>query len=619
MLRMLAVILLAAPAIRAGVLRVVFEGAVTEQRWPLKEIDAALPADWSPFEYLVLEMKASSPQRFELRIHTAEGTRTQRLHPFPGVWIRAAVPLRYYTRIEREGHDLASVHNKPRATFWINVSGAVGPLKTVEALGVAMPNPVGRPVLEIRSVRLAREDPGDAVLEDGPVVDQFGQWIPADWPGKARSIEELRKHWDAEERTLGPGDFDLCPYGGYRRTKAKATGFFRVEQVDGRWWFVDPDGHLFFSTGVDVITPYSATRVEDRENFFAALPPPDLRPSMRTGGRAATAASFYSWNLLRRFGSEWRQKWVEMTLRRMQAWGFNTIANWSDPALGAARRIPYVVTLRGWGIEAAPLGMPDVYSPEWAAQVEKAAAEQCAPRRDDPWVLGYFVANEPPWPGRESLLADMILEGPPTAIQRELKTFLAEGDTPERRRAFVLRAFERMLEIIHSAIRRHDPNHLSLGIRFGGRPADEVVRAARVFDVYSHNVYDYVPEAALLDRVYRLTGRPVIIGEFHFGTPGRGMSAGLRQTRDQAERGVAYRYYVENAAAHPALIGTHWFQWVDQPATGRFDGENYNIGLVDVTDRPYAELIEAAKATHRRLFLVHAGKEPPVDRKPLVY
>jgi hypothetical protein len=41
----------------------------------------------------------------------------------------------------------------------------------------------------------------------------------------------------------------------------------------------------------------------------------------------------------------------------------------------------------------------------------------------------------------------------------------------------------------------------------------------------------------------------------------------------------------------PAFIGSSWFQWVDQPCTGRMDGENYNIGLVDLTDRPYADLI----------------------------
>ena len=82
-----------------------------------------------------------------------------------------------------------------------------------------------------------------------------------------------------------------------------------------------------------------------------------------------------------------------------------------------------------------------------------------------------------------------------------------------------------------------------------------------------------------------------------------------------SNRGAAYRYYVENAAAMPALIGTHWFQWIDQPSTGRMDGENYNIGLVNVTDRPYREMVEAMQTTHKRLLAVHSGKTPPVDRR----
>ena len=610
-------LLMLPPAAGAGgaeTLRVVFEGATSEHRWALKEVNPDLPSDWSAFEFLVMELRASSPQRFELRFHTAGGTRSQRIHPFPGAWIRAAVPVKYFLRPDREGFDLASMGNKPRGSFWINLSGAVGPLNAVEALGVAMQNPVGKPTLEIRSVRLAKEDPGDEVLEPKPLVDEFGQWIPADWPGKATTLEQLKRAWAAEEEALRPGDFDYCRYGGYRGTKAKATGFFRVEQIDGKWWFIDPDGHLFFSTGSDGIGTGSGTRTEGREAVFAALPPADLRLPSRPGVRFPQA-SFYTWNLLRRFGPDWSQKWLDLTIRRMEAWGLNTIANWSDARLGAAQRKAYVATLRGWMMETAPMGLPDAYSPEWARKVDEAAAQQCAPRKDDPFLLGYFVANEPPWPGRELLLADMILEGPETATKREMKAFLGEGDSPERRRAFILRTFEKSLEVINGAIRKHDPNHLNLGIRFGGRPAEEIIRAARVFDVYSHNIYDYVPDPGLLERIYKLTGRPIIIGEFHFGTPGRGLAPGLRQTRNQEERGAAYRYYVENAAAHPALIGTHWFQWLDQPSTGRMDGENYNIGFLDVTDRPYPELAEAAKATHKRLLAVHSGKEPPVSRK----
>ncbi|MHC4406695.1 MAG: hypothetical protein ACYTG0_44295, partial [Planctomycetota bacterium] len=43
----------------------------------------------------------------------------------------------------------------------------------------------------------------------------------------------------------------LDVYGGYRSISAEATGFFRVERIDGRWWLVTPDGHGFLSAGVN--------------------------------------------------------------------------------------------------------------------------------------------------------------------------------------------------------------------------------------------------------------------------------------------------------------------------------------------------------------------------------
>jgi hypothetical protein len=336
-----------------------------------------------------------------------------------------------------------------------------------------------------------------------------------------------------------------------------------------------------------------------------ANPPAGRRP--QTG--------FYTWNITRRHGPEWGTKWVDLALARMESWGLNTIGNWSDSRLWDARKKAYQVNLRGWGMETGYMGMPDVYSEDWPKLVDKAAAEQCAPRKDDPWLLGYFVANEPPWPGRESLVVDIILERPPSAIQREAKAFLAAGDTPERRKEFLYRAFERYIEVVNAAVRKHDPNHLNLGMRFGGHPPEAMSRAAKAFDVYSINIYDYVPDRAALDRAYSLAGRPLLIGEFHFGTPARGLAASLKQVRDQKERGVAYRYYVEQAASHPAMIGAHWFQWMDEPSTGRDDGENYNIGFVDVTDRPYAELVEAAIATHKRLRSIHAGENPPTGQQ----
>jgi hypothetical protein len=596
----------------------VFDGKTSEYRWTLAELNSDLPADWSGYEYLTLELKSSTAQRFELRIFTKGGVRKVRLQPFADAWIRAALPLVYFKKHDQQGFDLASLGNKSRAAYWINLTGAVGLLTDVQAIGLAMEHPIGSPTVEIRAIRLDKESPGDAVLEAKPLVDEFGQWAAEEWPGKAHSLAELKAGWDEEEKSLTHGEFGYDPYGGYQSAQAKATGFFHVEKLDDRWWLIDPEGHSFFSVGADVMVPWSGTRTGGRDGVFAALPPAELKPPSFRQNQSGTV-SFYTWNVLRRFGSDWSQPWVDLTLRRMDAWGLNTIANWSDPRLGAAKRMPYIVMLRGWGIDgSAYLGLPDVFADEFSKKVDAAAAEGCAPRKDDPWLLGYFIANEPPWPGREAEIVAAILAGPDNAIQRQAKMFLAAEDTPRRRREFVEHAIERFIETVNAAIRKHDPNHLNLGLRFGSRPSEAMLRASRDFDVFSMNSYGYEVNREAVDAAIRVTNKPVLIGEFHFGTPGRGLAAGLVQTKNQAERGAAYRYYVENAAANPAIVGVHWFQWTDEPNTGRFDGENYNIGMVDVTDRPYQELVDAMKAAHRRLFDVHSGKESPFTRKALV-
>jgi hypothetical protein len=585
--------------------RLTFQGIISEHQWALHELDPEFPADWSAYAYLVLELRNSSPQRFFVRVHTPHGMRVLRIQPVgQGVWYRAAIPLKYFMGKDQEGHDLASTINRPRNSFWMSVEGPFGTLDQVDALELAMEYPIGRPIIEVRLLGLAREDPGAEILEQLPVVDEFGQWRPGDWPGRIGSLAQLESEWKAEEERLARDAIRYTRYGGYPGTQAAATGFFRVEEIDGRWWFVDPEGHLFLSTGVNGMGTRHDTRTAGRESYYATIPP-GTRPGM---------ASFYGLNLRRRFGEDWEPRWAELTGRRMEAWGLNTTYVHGATALAPQPRKAYVVTVRDWQIGAGILGLPDVYADEFARHADEIAARDCAPRKDDPYLLGYFVGNEPPWPDRESELVDMILAGPPSATQSEARAFLARGDTLARRRDFVLCAFETYLKIINAAVRRHDPNHLNLGLRFGLEPPEDIIRMGRSFDVYSLNVYGVDPMRKM-EHAYQITGRPTLLGEFHFGAPGRGLGAGLVQARDQHERGVAYRYYVEQAAACPSMIGAHWFQWLDQPVTGRMDGENYNIGFVDGTDRPHWDFVAGVQETHRRLLAVHSGQEPPTNVK----
>ena len=625
---MAASLLVAIPRANAATHSVTFTEPVATREWTLNELNPDLPSDWTGYHFLVLEFRSTSSQRFELGLQMSPKSVSKRIHPYPGVWVRAAIPLRFYRQGLGNGSDLAATVNQPRDAYWINIeSGASGPTTNVLGLSVTMRYPVGAPKLEIRSVTLATNDPGDAVLGGNPLIDEFGQYAHADWPGKARSEADLKKSWAAETAALQGSATNPAPgrdeYGGFADTQARATGFFRVEQIDGRWWFVTPAGHLFYSVGVNGIGPGSGTRVTGRADMFAALPPalPGLTNyPARVPGREKVdgqQVNFYGANLQRRFGDDWRLPWARLTAQRFAAWGLNTTygTGLSEALDQTPLNQPYVTYLRGFQTANSIMGLPDVYAESFPDMVRAEAMRQLTPRKNDPYLLGYFIGNEPPWPGRESQFVDLVLQGPATEMRKHFQAGLANGDTPEIRRQLVLDAFARYLAVINTAVKEADPNHLNLGIRFGGTPPDYVIALAKDFDVYSLNKYRWEPPPDYLRRIYALVHRPMLLGEFHFGVPGRGLAPGLVLTMNQAERGVAYRYYVEHAAAHPEVIGTHWFQWIDQPATGRPDGENYNIGWVDVTDQPYPELVAAAKVTHARLFAIHSGKIPPTDRR----
>ncbi|MDU0331813.1 hypothetical protein RW092_16625 [Paenibacillus sp. 3LSP] len=167
------------------------------------------------------------------------------------------------------------------------------------------------------------------------------------------------------------------------------------------------------------------------------------------------------------------------------------------------------------------------------------------------------------------------------------------------------------------ALKRVDPNHLNLGIRYAWISSELVLEGSEYFDVYTYNCYKFRPDEADIRYIYEQTGKPVMIGEFHFGAPDVGLlSPGLKGVYTQADRGKAYRYYTEFAASQKHLVGTHYFILNDQATLGRFDGENYQIGIVDVCHRPYEAFVQEIKATHEGLLDVLLGKREPYDVQP---
>jgi hypothetical protein len=76
-----------------------------------------------------------------------------------------------------------------------------------------------------------------------PFIDEFGQYMHADWPGKVHSPAELKGRVAEEgaDWAKHPGPTDWDQYGGWAKgPQLKATGFFYPAKHEGKWWLVDP-------------------------------------------------------------------------------------------------------------------------------------------------------------------------------------------------------------------------------------------------------------------------------------------------------------------------------------------------------------------------------------------
>ncbi len=414
------------------------------------------------------------------------------------------------------------------------------------------------------------------------------------------------------------GEQNRDSYGGWKGIQFKSTGFFRVDQRNGIWWLVTPEGNAFISKGVNHVS-------------FRADHAPKL------------GYSPYERAVRAKYGSQ--EAWAKAAVSRLREWGFNTLGAWSNSST-FTHNMAYTVNLNlatragaNW-LEGA---VGDFFSPDFEEKMEAACSERCGSRKNDPWLLGYFTDNElrwgADWRGKRSLLEE-YLRFPDGAAGKEaaleflkkkyrdigslnnawgtsceswkdldnlsrIKSKKALGDQEEWQEIVARRYFS----VCSNAIRKADPNHLILGCRFAGHAPEPVLRGLREHvDVVSFNNYGQDAPVQALERIHRLTGRPAMLTEFSF----KAMDSGLPNTRGagravatQSDRAEGFTRYVRGLLDLSFLVGFHWFEHADEPKEGRFDGENSNYGLVTIEDKPWEVLTTRMKEVNSGLETRH--------------
>jgi hypothetical protein len=284
----------------------------------------------------------------------------------------------------------------------------------------------------------------------------------------------------------------------------------------------------------------------------------------------------------------------------------------------------------------------DAFDPAWVKAYDAACRRRCTPHRDNPNLVGYYTDNEPFWSqprrpkpkdkkakrdrspfrlGRDvsggATLLQVFMALPPDrpgheaawsfALKRHGGTIVqlardwgADFKTREQLRRqteekslllssvaygrdhddFTRLYADTYFRVTGEAIRRHDPNHMVLGIRhcshwttYGQVVLESYARNRRHVDVFSMNTYHYDMHEAVSGYA-RFLDRPIIIGEASWGSwldykwgPPERYPDEIGWLRTEAVRQTA------RMIMHPAVVGYTWYKWYlgetpDRPAYG---------------------------------------------------
>lgn len=402
---------------------------------------------------------------------------------------------------------------------------------------------------------------------------------------------------------VASGDTLQAAYGSSSQLpRFPATGFFRIEQANGRWWIVDPLGYLHIQRAVNGLRQGGSE--QNRENFT------------------------------RKFGSD--ESWVRASVADLHQMGFNGAGAWSRDDLidtyNQQNRAPISHTInlalmakygrkRGGTYQlAGNIGFPNqtifVFDPEFEVFCDSILIDMSL-KTEDAALLGYFSDNELPF-GLKNLEGYLNLSNPsdPGRIAAEQwlreRRMTKENISDKDRADFAGYVVDKYYQICSRIIKKHDPNHLYLGSRLHGQAKfipQILVSAGRYCDIVSINYYGvWTPSANHVADWTLYAQKPFMITEFYT----KGMDSGLANTtgagfavRTQTDRGYAYQNFCLSLLESKACVGWHFFKYQDNDPTAKnVDPSNVdsNKGLVDNRYQYYTPMTQLMTQLNKQVY-----------------
>lgn len=364
-------------------------------------------------------------------------------------------------------------------------------------------------------------------------------------------------------------------YGGVVALQGTKSGWFHVEEIGERWYFVTPEGHAFFSLGAT--HSVECMRLDER-------------------------------NLSETRYDKSEEKLAEFFLAKFKEWGYNSSGYGPLPTMES--RIPYVATIWTEGPRSFSAGdrsrNSDIFDPAVQERLRRRVHEAAARHIDNPYCLGYVFIDLPVWhpkPRRGESYCDFVRALDAGAPGRKAyDDFLAQrhgANVATDDEAFLNRLADIYYDCTVGELRQCDPHHLILGDRLMALPEwtpDSILTtAAKYVDVISFQpmgtrtmLRDHI------DHAFHLTGKPVLLADVNTMTrrPAKDEVDTAEYERSAGEHTMAY--YLD-AGGSKYCIGIHRCTVRDyQP----WNPQYHRRGLLKADNTPYPILVDYTRYTN---------------------
>jgi hypothetical protein len=438
-------------------------------------------------------------------------------------------------------------------------------------------------------------------------------------------------------------------------TNEVAENVVTVEQIDGAWWFVGPDGGQFVTLGVNHIEPHLWLGSYNHEETIE-----------RYGEDFVTMYDTFN-----PYG-EAAEEWMENVVNTAKELEFNSFGKHvldGIPHQYYADDIYYVAPL-----DTAPIPswkqvqdnafkkfgpFPDPFSDEFERDLAHQVEQICRKHRSSENLLGYFYADLPWWQLRRDeqrqygeytfiypWATAIIQMDADAAGKQEWIDVLRERyeDTAEVATVYGLEVDswdefrgttdwfaptdneavrEDLLELMkgvadrwyglhHEHIRQFDEKHLLLGDKQNFIPEWLLPFLEEYVDITLIQKYEpFEAHREKTRKIYEETGNPVVNGDGSFSV--------VRS--EQAEQGCkgyhldtgeavgeAYANYLKKSLAEPYMLGWHHCGMLEQwDGSGRGDIVTSETGFLDPFENEYEAITDRIKEANERAAQWHEG------------